>query len=102
MFILIHFVVSSPVELPRAFNKDSRCSVWVSMLEVYNENVYDLLAPISKGIATTKSTVKLLSDGMGNFIPQGISFLVTSQLFGSMQNFLATSKLELHKLYKFL
>jgi len=43
------------------------------MLEVYNENVYDLLAPLPKGPAAAKYTVKLLSDGMGNFIPQGIN-----------------------------
>jgi hypothetical protein len=41
------------------------------MLEVYNENVYDLLAAIPKGQSAAKSNVKILSDGIGNFIPHG-------------------------------
>ncbi|CAB3369837.1 Hypothetical predicted protein [Cloeon dipterum] len=58
---------SSPCELPSAFQKNSRCSLWISMLEVYNEVVYDLLAPLKQ---STKSSVKILSDGLGNFCPQ--------------------------------
>lgn len=41
------------------------------MLEVYNENVYDLLAAIPRGQSAAKSNVKILSDGNGNFIPHG-------------------------------
>jgi hypothetical protein len=61
----------SPVgEVPDVL-KNSSCSLWISMLEVYNENVYDLLAAIPKGQSAAKSNVKILSDGIGNFIPHG-------------------------------
>lgn len=46
------------------------------MLEVYNENVYDLLAAIPKGQSAAKSNVKILSDGIGNFIPHGNASLL--------------------------
>ncbi|XP_065342216.1 kinesin-like protein KIF20A [Cloeon dipterum] len=58
---------SSPSELHSAFQRNSRCSLWISMLEVYNEVVYDLLAPLNQ---STKSSVKIKSDRLGNFCPK--------------------------------
>ncbi|XP_059472487.1 kinesin-like protein subito [Neocloeon triangulifer] len=68
---------SSPAgQLPQVFKTDSRCSLWISMLEVYNEHVYDLLAPLKQ---STKTFVKLTMDGAGNFCPQdNIEVHVTS------------------------
>lgn len=49
-----------------SWNQACRCSLWISMVEVYNENIIDLLAP-----SKTHTKVGVATDPEARFYLQG-------------------------------
>ena len=63
---------------------DIRFSVWVSFAEIYNEQIFDLLEPISKSALTKRKTMQLREDRHGNPYIKGLSqLLLSSAIEGS-------------------
>ncbi|XP_014668542.1 PREDICTED: kinesin-like protein KIF20B isoform X2 [Priapulus caudatus] len=49
-----------------------RFSIWVSYTEIYNELVYDLLAPMATGMDRKRPSLKLAEDKSGNVYVKGL------------------------------
>ncbi|PAA93439.1 hypothetical protein BOX15_Mlig027361g2 [Macrostomum lignano] len=78
----------------------SRCSVWVSCAEIYNEIVYDLLEPLSRR-APRRTALELRADRTGSVYVKGLRCLPVSSadeafrlaLLGKHNQHLAATKL---------
>lgn len=55
---------------------DIRFSVWVSFAEIYNDQIFDLLEPISKSSLTKRKTMQLREDKHGNPFIKGLFELI--------------------------
>ena len=63
---------------------DIRFSVWVSFAEIYNEQIFALLEPISKSALTKRKTMQLREDRHGNpYIKGLLQLLLSSAIEGS-------------------
>lgn len=57
-----------------------RFSIWVSFVEIYNEQMYDLLVPVSKKKLDRRPILQLRDDKHGNPYVKGIFTLIPSFL----------------------
>uniref|UniRef100_A0A1I8FD00 Kinesin motor domain-containing protein n=1 Tax=Macrostomum lignano TaxID=282301 RepID=A0A1I8FD00_9PLAT len=70
----------------------SRCSVWVSCAEIYNEIVYDLLEPLSRR-APSRTALELRADRTGSVYVKGLRSACRLRCSGKHNQHLAATKL---------